>query len=48
MMATFFLASYRYPSLKDKKEAVKRWALLISFMALPLSLIVWGVFFSGT
>jgi hypothetical protein len=43
LMAIFFIASYFYPSLKDKKEKIKNIVLLISFMGLPLALIYLGL-----
>jgi hypothetical protein len=42
LMSIYSVASNYYPFLKDKKDAVQRAALIISFMAFPLLMIAWG------
>ena len=42
LMAIFFVASNYYPILRDKKDTLQRAAIIISFMAIPLVLIIWG------
>ncbi|MBF0383873.1 MAG: hypothetical protein HQL69_22890 [Magnetococcales bacterium] len=43
LMTIFFVASYFFPGLKDKKDKVNNLSLLVSFTAIPLTLIIWGV-----
>jgi hypothetical protein len=40
LMVIFFIASYFFPFLKDRKERIKNLILLISFMGIPLILIM--------
>ena len=40
LIVVFFVVSHFYPFLKDKKEKVKNIALLISFMSIPVILII--------